>query len=96
MICDRSGGADPARRYWAAITLGVAYVALAMAAGAIATLAGLAPAVLITAVAGLVLISALVGSLSAAFADKSQTEAAALTFVIAASGMTLLGVSGAF
>jgi benzoate membrane transport protein len=96
MMCGEDAGADPARRYWAAITSGVAYVALAMAAGAIATLAGLAPAVLITAVAGLALIPALVGSLSAAFADKSQTEAPALTFVIAASGMTLLGVSGAF
>ena len=51
---------------------------------------------LITAVAGLAPIPALVRSLSAAFADKSQTEAPALTFVIAASGMTLLGVSGAF
>ena len=96
MMSGEDAGADPARRYWAAITSGAVYVALALAAGAITTLAGLAPAVLITAVAGLALIPALVGSLSAAFADKFQTEAPALTFLIAASGMTLFGVSGAF
>ncbi|MBQ0766283.1 MAG: benzoate/H(+) symporter BenE family transporter, partial [Sulfitobacter litoralis] len=49
-----------------------------------------------TAVAGLALIPALVGSLSAAFTTPTQLEAPALTFLIAASGMTLFGISGAF
>ena len=54
------------------------------------------PAALLTAVAGLALIPALVGSISAAFSEPGQLEAPALTFLIAASGMTLFGVSGAF
>lgn len=59
-------------------------------------MANLAKPELITAVAGLALIPALIGSLSAAFNDPKQLEAPALTFLIAASGMTLIGVSGAF
>ena len=96
MMAGEDAGRDPATRYWAAITLGVVYVGLAFAAALVTSLASLAPLNLITAVAGLALIPALVGSISAAFSDAKQLEAPALTFLIAASGMTLMGVSGAF
>lgn len=96
MMAGEDAGPDPARRYWAAITSGVVYVGFAMLAGIVTALAALAPVALITAVAGLALIPALVGSLSGAFGDRAQLEAPALTFLIAASGMTLAGVSGAF
>ncbi|MEO1141039.1 MAG: benzoate/H(+) symporter BenE family transporter, partial [Pseudomonadota bacterium] len=96
MMAGEDAGRDPAVRYWAAITSGIAYVLLAFAAGLVTSLASLAPAALITAVAGLALIPALVNSVSAAFQDSSQLEAPAITFLIAASGMTLMGVSGAF
>ena len=62
----------------------------------LAVIASLAPQELITAVAGLALMPALISSLSAAFGEQTQLEAPALTFLIAASGMTLFGVSGAF
>jgi benzoate membrane transport protein len=39
---------------------------------------------------------ALVAAFTRAFEDSKQLEAPALTFLIAASGMTLFGVSGAF
>ena len=42
------------------------------------------------------MIPALVSSLSGAFSVPGKLEAPALTFLFAASGMTLLGVSGAF
>lgn len=96
MMAGQDAGRDPATRYWAAITSGVAYVLLACAAALVASMASLAPAALITAVAGLALIPALVSSVSAAFSDSAQLEAPALTFLIAASGMTLFGISGAF
>lgn len=96
MMAGEDAGADPAKRYWAAIVSGVVYTCLAFAAGIVTTMASLAPAALITSVAGLALIPALVGSLSGAFNNSAQLEAPALTFLIAASGMTLLGVSGAF
>jgi len=69
---------------------------LAFAAAIVTSFASLAPLALITAVAGLALVPALVGSSSAAFSERNQLEAPALTFLIAASGMTLFGISGAF
>ncbi|MCE8005745.1 benzoate/H(+) symporter BenE family transporter [Aestuariivita sp.] len=95
MMAGEDAGRDPARRYWAAITSGLAYTTLAFAAGAVASLASLAPAALITAVAGLALIPAFVGATAAAFGDPRQLEAPAMTFLIAASGMTLFGIGGA-
>lgn len=96
MMSGEDAGRDPALRYWAAITSGIVYILLAFAAGAVVSLASLAPTALITAVAGLALIPALVASVSAAFSAPEQLEAPAITFLIAASGMSLLGVSGAF
>lgn len=96
MMAGEDAGRDPATRYWAAITSGFVYVLLAFAAGIVTSLASLAPLALITAVAGLALVPAFVGSVSAAFNDRTQSEAPALTFLIAASGMTLFGISGAF
>ncbi|MAE98676.1 MAG: hypothetical protein CME00_00890 [Geminicoccus sp.] len=54
------------------------------------------PTALIIGIAGLALIRALVGCLRSAFNKPGQLEAPALTFLMAASGITLFGVSGAF
>ena len=96
MMCGEDAHPDPKRRYWAAVIAGFGYVVLAFAAGLVARVASVAPQELITAIAGLALIPALVASFSRAFEDTQQLEAPALTFLIAASGMTLFGVSGAF
>lgn len=96
LMAGEDAGRDPSARYWAAIVSGVVYVGLAFATGLVTHLASLAPSTLITGVAGLALVPAFVGSMSGAFKDQDQLEAPALTFLITASGMTLLGVSGAF
>ncbi|UPH70085.1 benzoate/H(+) symporter BenE family transporter [Abyssibius alkaniclasticus] len=96
MMAGEDAGQNRATRYWAAMTSGIAYVLLGFAAGFVTTLASIAPIALITAVAGLALVPALVGAISAAFRDTAQLEAPALTFLIAASGMTLFDISGAF
>ena len=96
MMAGEDAGPDPATRYWAAIASGVAYVLFAFAASAVTSLVSIAPPALITGVAGLALVPAFVNSISSTFGDKTQLEAPALTFLIAASGMTLLGISGAF
>ena len=96
MMAGEDAGRDPAIRYWAAMTSGIVYIFLAFAAALITSLGSLAPLALITAVAGLALIPALVGSISAAFTESTQLEAPALTFLIAVSGMTLFRISGAF
>ncbi|MEO1115594.1 MAG: benzoate/H(+) symporter BenE family transporter [Pseudomonadota bacterium] len=95
MMAGEDAGPDPRGRYWAAIVSGICYLALALAASAVTSLARLVPPELITAVAGLALIPAFVAALRAAFNDTAQLEATALTFLLAASGISLLGVSGA-
>ncbi|MCM2398860.1 benzoate/H(+) symporter BenE family transporter [Rhizobium sp. S95] len=87
---------DPKKRYWAAIIGGVGYVILGLLAGAVTAFVSLAPPILIQAVAGLALIGAFSGSALAAFKDAETREAAAVTFLITASGVSFGGISGAF
>ena len=87
---------DPARRYWAAIIAGIGYVLIGLAAGAVTAFVALSPTILIEAVGGLALIAAFSGSAMAAFKEPETREAAAVTFLVTASGVSFAGVSGAF
>ncbi len=87
---------DRVKRYWAAIVAGVIYVFFGLATGVITWFVSLSDPVYIKAVAGLALIGALTGSASAAFSDPKTREAAGLTFLVTASGLSFGGISGAF
>ena len=87
---------DPQRRYWAAVIGGLGYVIFGLLAGVVTAFVALAPPILIQAVAGLALIGAFSGSAVAAFQAPETREAAALTFLITASGVSFGGISGAF
>lgn len=89
--------AGPRERRWvAAVSAGIGYLVIAGAAGVVVALAAVAPAGIIEAVAGLALIGALVGSLEGAFAAPRHRTSAGLTFLFAASGISLLSVGAAF
>jgi benzoate membrane transport protein len=88
--------ADPARRWWAAFFCGVGYVVLGLLAGAAATFVAIAPPILIQAVAGLALLGALASALLGAMQVQEDREAALVTFLVTASGLTFYGISGAF
>ncbi|WDZ86262.1 benzoate/H(+) symporter BenE family transporter [Micromonospora cathayae] len=87
---------DPDRRWIASVTAGVGLALLGLGAGVATTLVLLSPPVLIEAVAGLALVGALAGALAAALAEPDAREAAVVTFVVTAAGVSLLGVGGAF
>lgn len=87
---------DPARRYWSAVVAGITYFLLGLGAGAAAAFIGAAPPVLIEAVAGLALLGPLGSALFGAVSHPTGREAAVVTFLVAASGLTILGVGGAF
>lgn len=87
---------DPKRRYWSAIVGGIGYVVLGLLAGAVTAAVALAPKILIEAVAGLALIAAFSGSAMSAFREQETREAAAVTFIVTASGLSFGGISGAF
>ncbi len=72
------------------------YLILATVVGAAIAFVALAPVALIKAVAGLALIGAFVGALKGVVENAGEREAAGLTFLITASGISLLGVSAPF
>lgn len=87
---------DPARRYWSAIVAGAGYVVFGLLAASVTAFVSLAPPILIEAVAGLALVGAFAGSAMAAFKEPDSREAAAITFLVTASGVGFAGISGAF
>lgn len=87
---------DPARRWIASSTAGWAYVLLGLLSAAFTTLVSAAPAGVIGAVAGLALLGTLAAALSGALSASEGRESAVITFAIAASGLTFLGIGAAF
>lgn len=87
---------EPARRYWAAVTAGLFFVLFGLGAGYAIHLIEAAPPALVEAVAGLALLGAFAGAVTAAVAQEEEREAAVVTFVVTASGLTLFGIGGAF
>ncbi|KAB1904130.1 benzoate/H(+) symporter BenE family transporter [Micromonospora sp. AMSO31t] len=87
---------DPERRWIASVTAGIGLALLGLGAGVATALVLLSPPVLVEAVAGLALLGALAGAVAAAVAEPDAREAAVVTFVVTASGVSLLGVGGAF
>ncbi|MFT4122341.1 MAG: benzoate/H(+) symporter BenE family transporter [Microbacteriaceae bacterium] len=87
---------DPRRRWIATLTNGLLYVPLGLGAGLAAALVTAAPAILITAVAGLAVLGALVSSVVSALEDPRHRIAAIATFLVVASGVVVLGIGSAF
>ena len=87
---------DPGRRWIASWTAGWAYLVFALVSAALTTFLSAAPADVTGAVAGLALLATLSASLSGALSAVDGREAAAITFVVAASGLTFLGIGAAF
>ena len=87
---------DPDRRWRAARAAGWSYLVLAALATALAGVAVAAPAGVVGAVAGLALLGTLGSALAGATAAGEGREAAVVTFVVAASGVSLAGIGAAF
>lgn len=89
-------GADPAKRYVAAVFSGIGYIALTLFAAVTAALVLRASPALIEAAAGLALIGAFGAAMHGAIAEEETRLPALLTFFVAASGFTIFGIGGAF
>ncbi|MGL5448239.1 MAG: benzoate/H(+) symporter BenE family transporter [Rhabdaerophilum sp.] len=89
-------GPDPAKRYVAAVFAGFGYLLQALLAAVAAALVLRASPALIEAAAGLALIGAFGAAMHGAIAEEESRLPALLTFFIAASGLTILGIGGAF
>lgn len=87
---------DKAKRWIASFTAGVAYLVLGLGAGVATALVAASPPIIITAVAGLAVLGALIASLTGALDDPHSRVAAVATFLVVASGIVVLGVGSAF
>ena len=86
---------DPGKRYWSAVAAGVFYCLFGILAGMITLFAGLAPPMVLGTLAGVALLGVFANSAAAALAEPDHREAAAVTFLITASGVTVFGLGGA-
>lgn len=87
---------DPSRRWVAGVSCGATYLAFGPLSGAVVAVASEAPDGLIESIAGVALLGTLAAALAAAVASEPLREAAVITLVVAASGLTLAGVGPAF
>jgi benzoate membrane transport protein len=88
--------ADADKRYIAGLSTGVFYLLLGIFGGAIAALFAAFPTEFVVALAGLALLSTIANSLYTAVSDDASREAAVITFVVTASGISLFGIGAAF
>jgi benzoate membrane transport protein len=87
---------DPGRRWVASYTVGWAYLVLALLSTALTAFISVAPPDVAGAVAGLALLGTLSSCLAGALSVTEGREAPAITFVVAASGLTFFGIGAAF
>jgi benzoate membrane transport protein len=87
---------DPAKRWIATVASGFGYLVLGLGAGLATALVAASPPILIVAVAGLALLGALVTSITNALEEPEHRLSAIATFLVTASGITIVGIGSAF
>jgi benzoate membrane transport protein len=87
---------DPSRRYLASIWAGAIYVLTGIFGASIVGLFAAFPGELIAGIAGLALLGTIGNSLAGALSDAGPREAALVTFLTTASGLSFMGIGSAF
>lgn len=87
---------EPTRRWLAAAAAGVFYLLAGAFGGSISALLTALPLAYIHTLAGLALLGTIAGSLHQALSQQADRDAAMVTFLVTASGITLAGIGSAF
>ena len=87
---------DARRRYTAAVWCGIFYLIAGTLGATIAALFAAFPKTLVISIAALALFGSIMNGLANAMADVRQREPALITFMVTASGLTLLSIGSAF
>lgn len=96
-ICQSPDAHPDARRRWlAAAAAGMFYLLAGVFGGSVTGLMAALPASWIQMLAGLALLGTISGSLYQALLHEAERDAAIITFLVTASGLTLLGIGSAF
>jgi len=88
--------ADPARRYTAAVSVGVFYIVIGLFGATVAAVFAAFPKELVAALAGIALLGTIGNSLAVALKAEAEREPALVTFLVTASGLSLAGIGSAF
>lgn len=92
----REAHEDPSRRYVAALSGSVLYLAFGLFGATLVSLFAAFPAELIAALAGLALFGAISEALVRSAAEPAERDAGLFTFLVTASGVSFLGLTAAF
>ena len=96
-ICmGREAHEDTARRYMASVSAGFFYILIGLFGATVGALFAEFPRELVAAIAGLALIGTIGNGLALALTNERDREPALITFLVAASGVTLFGIGSAF
>jgi benzoate membrane transport protein len=96
-ICmGREAHEDPARRYVAAVAAGGFYLLIGLFGATVGSLFAAFPKELVLAIAGIALLGTIGNGLATAMANEREREPALITFLVTASGVSLLGIGSAF
>jgi benzoate membrane transport protein len=87
---------DRSRRWIATVTGGIVYLVLGVCAGLATSLVSATPPLLITAVAGLAMLGALVSGITASLEQPENRIVAIITFLVVASGVVIVGIGSPF
>ena len=87
---------DPTQRYKAAVWAGLFYILIGIFGATVVGLFSALPAELIAAIAGIALLSTISASLHTAINEETGREAALITFLCTASGLSLFSIGSAF
>lgn len=96
MVAGPEAHPDRDRRWIAGVAAGASLAVLGLLSGVATALVAASPPILITAVAGLALLGALVTAIVAALEDPAHRVVAIVTFLVAVSGVSLAGIGSAF
>ncbi|TBW58855.1 benzoate transporter BenE [Marinobacter halodurans] len=96
-ICmGEEAGDKRSARYLAAVSAGVVYAIVGLFGATVVALFAAFPQAFVVALAGLALLGTIGNSLHAALDDPGDREAALITFLVTASGLSLWGIGAAF
>jgi benzoate membrane transport protein len=96
-IClGREAHEDSSKRYVSAVSAGVFYIIIGLFGAAVAAVFAAFPRELVLAIAGLALLGTIGNALTQSLKEESSREAAVITFLVTASGVSLLGIGAPF
>lgn len=87
---------DPTKRYLAAMWAGLFYLLTGIFGATVVSIFAAFPRALIVSIAGLALLGTIGNGLAGALHDEREREAALITFLVTASGLTMFGIGSGF